>query len=112
MEAHEIDDVLARRAASGRAYLEFVRHPQMSIGLYVLPARGVDPQSPHTEDEAYYVIEGRGRVTVGDDTRDVGPGSLVYVPARVRHRFHDITDELSILVVFAPAEYSAAEGAA
>jgi hypothetical protein len=33
----------------------------------------------------------------------------VYVEATVPHRFHDISEELRILVVFAPAEGSMAE---
>ena len=34
----------------------------MSLGLYVLPVGGTDPQQPHTEDEAYLVLRGRARI--------------------------------------------------
>jgi mannose-6-phosphate isomerase-like protein (cupin superfamily) len=84
----------------------------MSLGLYVLPAGGVDPQQPHTEAEAYYVVSGQAQVTVGESVHPVRPGSLVYVPAGVEHRFHDIAVELTLLVFFAPAEYSNAASAA
>jgi mannose-6-phosphate isomerase-like protein (cupin superfamily) len=106
VDIHELPELIGRRVRSSRAYLEFVRHPDISVGLYVLEAGSVDRQSPHAEDEVYYIVEGRGRITVGDETRDVGPGSVVYVAKTVPHRFHDITDELRILVVFAPAEGS------
>ncbi|MEQ1834826.1 MAG: cupin domain-containing protein [Candidatus Eisenbacteria bacterium] len=106
MEAHEIADIELRRRAHGKLYEEFVRHPSMSLGLYVLPVGGLDPQQPHTEDEAYLVLRGRGRITVELESRDVGPGSVVFVPARAPHKFHDITEELSVVVLFAPAEYS------
>ena len=43
-------------------------------------------------------------VTVGDETRPVAPGSLVFVAATVPHRFHDIAERLELLVVFGPAE--------
>ena len=60
--------------------------------------------------ETFHLLEealrGRGEVTVAGDSREVGPGSVVFVPARVAHRFHDISEELSIVVFFAPAEYS------
>ena len=79
MEAHEISDVELRRRAHGRLYEEFVRHDSMSLGLYVLPTGGVDPQLPHAEDEAYVVLRGRGRITVGEEVRDVGPGEMVIV---------------------------------
>ena len=68
------------------------------------PAGGVDHQQPHTEDEIYYVIEGRARITVGNETAPVGTGSVVFVGAGEPHRFHDIEAELHLLVVFGPAE--------
>jgi mannose-6-phosphate isomerase-like protein (cupin superfamily) len=106
MEAHELSAVDERRRSSGGPYLEFVRQPGLSVGLYVLEAGAVDPQQPHGEDEIYHVVEGRGRITVAEESRAVGPGSVVYVGATVPHRFHDIEEELRILVFFAPPEGS------
>jgi mannose-6-phosphate isomerase-like protein (cupin superfamily) len=106
MDAFELADVAARRAASGRPYLEFLSVPDLSVGLYVLAPGEPDLQQPHTEDEVYYVISGRGRITVGDEARDVRTGSIVFVAAGVPHRFHDITEELQLLVAFGPAEGS------
>jgi quercetin dioxygenase-like cupin family protein len=54
------------------------------------------------------VLRGRGRISVAGEDRAVEAGSVVCVPARAEHRFHDITEELSIAVFFAPAEGSAA----
>jgi quercetin dioxygenase-like cupin family protein len=104
MDAFELDDLRAQRARSGQPYLEFLRRPDLSAGLYVLPPRGIDRQQPHTEDEIYHVLAGRARVTVGDETRTVTAGSVVFVAAHVPHRFHDIEEELALLVVFGPAE--------
>lgn len=104
MDAWELDEIEARRADRGVLYEEFLRVPDLSAGLYVLEAGGVDPQSPHTEDELYHVVSGRARVTVGDDERDVIPGSLVFVAAHVPHKFHDITERLELVVFFGPAE--------
>jgi mannose-6-phosphate isomerase-like protein (cupin superfamily) len=112
MEAFELDDLRAARAQAGRAYLEFLRVAALSMGLYELPAGGVDPQQPHTEDEVYYVARGAGQIRVGDEDRAVAAGSVVFVAAGVAHRFHSITEDLAILVVFAPAEYSLAGNAA
>ncbi|HEY7737291.1 MAG TPA: cupin domain-containing protein [Candidatus Limnocylindrales bacterium] len=108
METFDLDALRARQAAGGRPYLEFLSVPDLSIGLYVLPSGGVDRQQPHTEDEAYYVVAGRGRITVDDETQEVHPGSIVFVAAAVPHHFHDIEEELTLLVVFGPAEGSRA----
>jgi mannose-6-phosphate isomerase-like protein (cupin superfamily) len=104
MDAWEYATIERAHAAEGRLYHEFVRVPDLSAGLYVLEVGATDPQSPHTEDELYYVVAGRGAVTVGDETRDVEPGSLVFVAAAVPHRFHAIAERLELLVVFGPAE--------
>jgi mannose-6-phosphate isomerase-like protein (cupin superfamily) len=110
MERYEIEALRHRRARSGRPYLEFQHSRDLSTGLYVLPAGGVDRQKPHTEDEIYYVLAGAARVTVGDESAAVAPGDVIFVAAQVRHRFHDITSELRLLVVFGPAEASRALG--
>lgn len=109
MEAFELADLAARRAAAGRPYLEFATVADLSVGLYVLAAGQPDLQLPHTEDEVYHVVSGVAQITVGEEERPVGPGSIVFVPARVPHRFHDIVEDLTILVVFGPAEGSRAE---
>jgi mannose-6-phosphate isomerase-like protein (cupin superfamily) len=106
MDAFELADVAAEREASGQPYLEFITVPDLSVGLYVLAVGQPDLQRPHTEDEVYYVVSGRGKVTVGDDVRDVRPGSIVFVATAVPHRFHDITEDLTLFVAFGPAEGS------
>jgi mannose-6-phosphate isomerase-like protein (cupin superfamily) len=89
-------------------YVEQLRVPDLSVGTYCVPAGGHDPQSPHTEDEIYVVTAGRARIVTPGATAEVGPGSVIFVPAGEQHRFEDITDDLALLVVFGPAEYSRA----
>lgn len=104
MNTFHLTNRAAERERSRRLYHEFLRVPALSAGLYVLPAGGTDPQKPHTEDEVYYVVSGRASIRVGEEDRPVEPGTVVYVPAGVEHRFHSISEELSLLVFFAPAE--------
>ena len=106
MQAFEFAHLVSRRESSSKPYLEFLKVPDLSLGLYVLPAGGADPQSPHTEDEVYYVVSGRAQIKVADEDRLVQTGSIVYVAKNIEHRFHSIEEELRVLVFFAPAEYS------
>jgi len=108
MDSFEFADVLAEHGRSGERYYEFFRAQRLSLGLYVLSAGQPDPQRPHTEDEVYYVVSGNGMVRVGDEDRPVTTGSMVYVGEGVEHRFHSITEDLSILVLFAPPRRSRA----
>ncbi len=106
MDAFEVTTLLEKHAQAQKLYLEFLRVPALSMGVYRLPAGGVDPQRPHTEDEVYYVISGKALIRVGDKDQSVGAGSIVYVAAYAPHRFHTIEEDLTVLVFFAPAEYS------
>ena len=106
MHAFTLSDALARQQAAEGPWAELLRVPDLSFGLYVLPAGGADPQSPHTEDEVYVVLAGRAQFTVAAETVSCGPGDILFVPALVPHRFHDIVEELRVVVVFGPAESS------
>ena len=75
----------------------------------MLAAGAVDAQEPHTEDEVYYIARGRGSIQVEHESRPVEAGSIVFVQANVEHRFHTITEDMSIIVFFSPAEYTNAE---
>jgi mannose-6-phosphate isomerase-like protein (cupin superfamily) len=107
MDAFETDEIASRRAAAGAPYLEFLRSPSLSVGLYVLAPGEADLQSPHREDEVYVVERGAAQIEVAGERRPVGPGSVVYVAKGVDHRFVDITEELRVVVLFAPPETSA-----
>ena len=106
MERFSLADVRRLRAQDNTPYHEFLHVPAMSAGVYELGVGEADEQQPHTEDELYYIVSGRATLLVGEVNMPVEAGSMVYVPARVAHRFHTITEALTILVFFAPAEYT------
>ena len=87
-----------------QSYLEFLRTTDLSAGIYRLAAGSADPQSPHSEDEIYFVTRGRARFSSGSRDVVVSPGDILFVPAHEVHLFHDITEDLELLVFFAPAE--------
>ena len=89
-------------------YEEHLRVPDLSVGTYSIPAGGEDRQQPHTEDEIYVVVRGRGRLEAESCSTHVDAGSVVFVPAGEPHRFTDVTEDLAVLVVFGPAEYTRA----
>ena len=74
----------------------------LSLGTYSIPAGGVDDQQPHTEDEIYVVQAGRATLVTPLGTAAVAPGSVVFVPAGEAHTFTDVTEDLALVVVFAP----------
>lgn len=96
-----IDALEQLREKRGVPYLEFLRVPSMSCGLYRLPAGSKDLQAPHDEDEVYFVLEGKARLRVNDEETEVGPGSVLYVQSTSRHSFVEIDEDITLLVFFA-----------
>src|SRR3970282_296787 len=103
MQIFQVPGLREKLRASHASYREFLRVPSMSCGLYSLPMGADDPQVPHTEDELYYVARGEGRIRVGLEDQPVRPGTIVFVSKGVEHKFHSITADLVLLVVFSPA---------
>jgi len=87
-------------------YHEFLRVAAMSVGIYVLPAGATDQQTPHKEDEIYYVVRGKAKMRLGREERSISPGDVIFVQKTLEHLFFDIAEELMLLVIFAPAESS------
>jgi mannose-6-phosphate isomerase-like protein (cupin superfamily) len=103
MDAFEAAELVAAQDRPGEhTYTDFFRSGMLSLGMSVWPAGGEDAQQPHTEDEVYVAMAGRGQIRVADEDRDVRPGSVVFVAAGVEHRFHSVQEDLHVLVLWAP----------
>ena len=95
-QSAELEDMVASAKASGEGYAAAVlRSELLSVGLYTLPAGGVDDQTPHGEDEVYYTVRGRSKFRCGGEDHEVRPGTVLFVPARAEHRFRHNIDALN-----------------
>ena len=83
------------------SFTEFLNVDSMHCGLYHLKKGSTDMQTPHDEDEMYYVIEGRAKLRVGDGEQVVKPGTLLYIKASEEHAFFEIEEDMTLLVIFA-----------
>jgi mannose-6-phosphate isomerase-like protein (cupin superfamily) len=106
MDAFVAEELLARLDPGGHDFAEFFRSSTLSLTVARWPAGSVDDQEPHTEDEVYYVVSGRARLSVADEDVAVGAGSIAYVAAGVDHRFHDIDGDLEVIVFWAPPRHT------
>jgi mannose-6-phosphate isomerase-like protein (cupin superfamily) len=110
MEIIERAGQWTRPAGADNDWVEHLAVPHLSVGTYCIPAGGLDDQSPHTEDEVYVVMAGRARIVTPDGAAEVGPGSVIFVPAGEEHRFVEVAEDLTLLVVFGPAYGSRTPG--
>ena len=100
-QSFTVDELAAQ---SDEGYREFLRRAGMSLGLYRLPVDGADHQHPHASDEVYIVHRGRAQLDVEGTAIPVVPGSVISVDPGREHHFTKITEDLEIVVVFAPPE--------
>ncbi len=94
-----VADALARLPGpGGERFAPVLEDGSLLVEIYA--PRGRDPQQPHTRDELYVVVEGRGEFVNGDAREAFGPGDVLFVPAGVVHRFENFTDDLTVWVIF------------
>ena len=82
----------------GERYATVLEHGTLDIEIYA--PRGHDPQTPHTRDEVYVVVQGRGEFRNGPRMERFASGDVLFVPAHVEHRFETFTDDLVVWVIF------------
>jgi len=100
-QVFQVEELVERRGATERPWLQFLRVPDLFAGIYELAAGETDPQTPHTADEVYQILAGRATIVVGDERTKVRAGTIVYVPKEVEHRFVDVVEDLTVIVFFA-----------
>lgn len=86
------------RYPEGAPFVQMLAHGSMTVELY--RPEGVDLQTPHTQDELYIVVSGRGEFTCGADRTAFGPGDCLFAPAGVAHRFTAFSADFATWVVF------------
>lgn len=94
-----VEDALSKiPEAGGVRFIRLLQHGTLEVECYA--PKGKDLQSPHTRDEIYVVISGRGNFVNGSTRTPFGEGDVLFVPAGIEHRFEDFTDDFSTWVFF------------
>jgi mannose-6-phosphate isomerase-like protein (cupin superfamily) len=82
----------------GERFVTALAHGTMSVEVYA--PRSVDPQTPHAQDELYFIHAGTGTFELGATRHAFAPGDVFFVPAGVSHRFVGFSDDFATWVVF------------
>ena len=102
-------ELVARCDKRDAPYLEFLRVPALSCGIYQLSSGEEDHQDSHDEDEVYFVLKGKAYIVRDGEKERIEPGSILYIPAGANHQFVEIEEDLSLLVFFGSGGPSGAE---
>lgn len=72
----------------------------------VRPGETLEPHR-HLQPETYFVLAGRGTVTVAGERHEVEPGMLLFIPGDAEHGVcNDSAEELQFLYAFAVADFN------
>jgi mannose-6-phosphate isomerase-like protein (cupin superfamily) len=82
----------------GEPFTVALAHGTMSVEIFA--PRGNDPQTPHAQDELYFVHAGSAALLVDGARHAAGAGTVLFVPARAEHRFVDLSPDFAAWVVF------------
>jgi quercetin dioxygenase-like cupin family protein len=76
---------------------------QLFVGLNCFePGQSQKVHAHAGADKFYYVCSGRARLTVGEETREVGEGEIVWAPAGIAHGVAEALERTVLLVGIAP----------
>jgi quercetin dioxygenase-like cupin family protein len=96
-------DVAFREVAAGTATRTQVLigeedgAPHFAMRRFSMDAGGGMPRHTNTVEHEQYVLRGRARIAVGDRVHDVGPGTVLYIPAGVPHSYEVIEGPFEFL---------------
>ncbi len=74
------------------------------VGYVVIKPGGSVPLHAHANEEAYTIMEGTGRMVVGDESRTVEAVCTVHIPPNLPHSLENTGDEdMTMMFVYSPA---------
>ena len=81
-------------------FLDFLHNNSFEVGVLRLNPGQKDTQGRHSEDELYFVAEGKGYINIAEKDYEIRKGSCIFVPSKTKHYFHGNKERLVVLYVF------------
>ena len=98
----DLDSILLNLDKKGNSayFLDFLHNNSFEVGVLRLNPGQKDTQGPHSEDELYIVMEGKGYINMAEKNHEIKEGSCIFVPSKTKHYFHGNNERLVVLYVF------------
>src|SRR5437867_13118456 len=81
----------------GQLWVTIFKRGALELEFYA--PHKTDPQQPHTRDEVYFVISGRGTFVLDGKPQEFGPGEVIFAPKGVPHRLEKFSDDVAIWAI-------------
>ena len=73
--------------------------PNFALRRFTMGEGGGMPLHTNTVEHEQYVLEGRARLVLGDETREVGKGDCLYIPAGLPHSYEVLDGPFEFLCI-------------
>lgn len=104
MPFFRISEMDVTRPELGRAEMRTVAGELMKVGHVTYQAGDGPPPHFHPNEEQFlYMLEGRMRMQVGDESRTIGRGDLVHIPRNAVHGIHIVEGPAVFFTCKSPA---------
>ncbi len=115
MDIHNIADVPAFTTKDGSEIREILAYRNSCLQKQSLAEARLPPggrTTPHYHpltEEIYYILIGKGRMTIDNETRDVGPGDAIAIPPAATHTIQNIGSETLLFLCCCAPGYEHAD---
>jgi len=99
MSIKHSDEVVRERVGAGKGTERQVligagEGPNFAMRRFIMQPGGGMPRHKNTVEHEQYVLRGRARIGIGEETHEVRAGDVVYIPAGTPHWYEVLsTDE-------------------
>ncbi len=76
--------------------------PHFAMRRFIIEPGGYMPTHTNEVEHEQYVLSGRARISIGGEEFEVGPGDVVFIPAKVPHRYRTIGDVPFVFICVVP----------
>ena len=98
----DLDSMLLELNKKGNSsyFLDVLHNNSFEVGVLRLNPGQKDTQGPHSENELYIVMEGKGYINILEKNHEIRKNSCIFVPSKTKHYFHGNKERLVVLYVF------------
>jgi mannose-6-phosphate isomerase-like protein (cupin superfamily) len=100
--AHELIQLLPGKTTQqwpmGERFITAFQHGSMSVEFYA--PLDHDPQTPHSQDELYFIHSGTSELVIEQERHACAPGMVFFVPAGAEHQFENFSADFTTWIVF------------
>ncbi len=109
MGVKHAEDVTKEAVSAGQGVFKQVligpnEGPHFAMRRFTIEPGGFMPKHTNEVEHEQYVLSGRARIAIGEEEYEVGPGDVVFIPAKVPHWYRTVGEEPFVFICVVPNE--------